>query len=570
MGRIADAALQVLAAGPADVGDVGVRLAAMGVTRARDPAAAVRRALRDDTRVVELADGRLASIAQALAGLELTTRVTPAEEHDGRLQVEPDLAPLVVLGMGPTIELPAGVRAGEVVAVRIDDPVGRHITVRSVGGVRGRPDDEAAVIDGVRALLVPWQDDDWTSPTIAHLATVAIAVAADNPGALRVPGRPLSEIVAGAGLESHLGWVGPSGTDWVGLTEDEAELLEAEVAGLLADERPADAAVAQERLLGVLRRHLPERVPAARRRLARMLARAGRPEDAVAALTAGDADDPEDWYEAAVVAQRIGDDVRARRWVQSGLARLDRTADAEVGTCLADLEHDLDDQARYARLRDELLELTPDEDGARWLAGAVASLSRSYLVEALIEELAVGSDRAALDELILQLADAGDAGRDVCLAMGCVLPRGIARRARDAAGRDAVPRGPAVAGLVGAHPDRAWATRAIDAPDQRQIVISVARGDGRVSPLVALIDIEDMGGALKDGFFLPDMVHERLHRELLEPMRELGLVCEPVPLGEAIADVAGGLEISRSLGWHLPSLAHQPVLERLTRYLISR
>lgn len=568
MGRIADAALELLATGPADIDDVAARLARSGVTRARDPIGAVRRALRGDPRVIALADGRIASVAQALTGLELTTRVTTSEEHEGRLDVEPDLAPLTVLGLGPTIDLPAGIRAGDVVSVRVDDPEERAISIRPVSGLRGHPADEAAVIEGVRALLTPFGGHAWAP--IASLATVAVGVAADNPGALRRPGRPLSEIVAAGGFEAHLGWVGPAGTDWVGLTEDEAELIEAEISGLLADDRPAEAAIAQERLISVLRRHMPERVPAARRRLARTLARAGRPEEAVAALTAGDAGDPEDWYEAAVIARRIGDDVSARRWVQSGLARADRPGDAEVERCLADLEHDLDAQARYARLRDELLDITPDEYGANWLAGAVASLTRPYLVEALMEELAAGSDRRAIDELIVHLADAGDAGRDACLAMGAVLPRGIARRAREAAGRDAMARSAAVAGLVDGYPDRAWATRTADAPDQRQVVITIARGDDLVSALIALIDIDHMGGALKDGFFLPDMVEARLRRELLEPMHELGLTCEPIPLGEATAAVAGGLQVSRSIGWHLPSLAHQPVLERLSRYLIAR
>src|SRR5690606_6686381 len=120
----------------------------------------------------------------------------------------------------------------------------------------------------------------------------------------------------------HLGWVGPAGTGWASLTEEEVDELELDVAELLAAERPAEAALAQERLVAVLRRHLPERVPPARRRLARILARAGRPDDALAELVGAFPDgDPEDWYEAAVLAVRTGDEVRARRWVEAGLAR---------------------------------------------------------------------------------------------------------------------------------------------------------------------------------------------------------------------------------------------------------
>jgi hypothetical protein len=71
MGRIADAVLSLLADGPAAPDELGAALARGGVTRARDPAAAVRRATRDDPRIIQIADGRLASVAGALAGLDL-------------------------------------------------------------------------------------------------------------------------------------------------------------------------------------------------------------------------------------------------------------------------------------------------------------------------------------------------------------------------------------------------------------------------------------------------------------------------------------------------------------------
>ena len=66
MGRIADSAVDLLAAGPLGADDLGAALAGAGVTRSRDPAAAVRRALRDDPRVLQIADGRFASVVQAL------------------------------------------------------------------------------------------------------------------------------------------------------------------------------------------------------------------------------------------------------------------------------------------------------------------------------------------------------------------------------------------------------------------------------------------------------------------------------------------------------------------------
>jgi len=79
-----------------------------GVTRARDPAAAVRRALRDDPRVIELADGRLARVDQALTGVALTTRVTRDAWELGALDVDGDLAPLTLLGLD-RVALPPGI-----------------------------------------------------------------------------------------------------------------------------------------------------------------------------------------------------------------------------------------------------------------------------------------------------------------------------------------------------------------------------------------------------------------------------------------------------------------------------
>ena len=69
MGRIADSALDLLADGPLGADVIGAALARSGATRARDPGAAVRRALSGDPRVLRIPDGRLASVAQALRGI---------------------------------------------------------------------------------------------------------------------------------------------------------------------------------------------------------------------------------------------------------------------------------------------------------------------------------------------------------------------------------------------------------------------------------------------------------------------------------------------------------------------
>jgi hypothetical protein len=425
------------------------------------------------------------------------------------------------------------------------------------------------LLDAVQAQLeLPPPGPGWPMPPIAHLATVALAVAADRPELMRSPGRPLSEVLAGGGYECHLGWVGYAGTDWDLLTEDEALALEGEVRRLLMLERPAEAAAVQERLLGVLRRHMPRRVPPARRALARSLARAGRPDDALLALVSTGSDDPEDWYEAAVIACRIGDEVRARRWVESGLARVAGDAHADAALCLSDIGGDLDAQAGFLRSRAALGDIEPDAEGAEVLAGEVARIGRSYLLELLIEDVVGLFSPPEIAGLIDRLVECGDRGRDVCLALAAVAPEPLARRARSALGRDAIPRSRVAGGLLDAHAVAGWSTLFEDAPDQRQLIVTIEKEEGRVSALIVLIDFEDLGGAVKDAFFLPDMVEERLAREVIAPMEELGLRCRPISVGDAVSLITEGLEITRDIGWELPSLSSQPVLDRIERQLL--
>ena len=564
MGRIADAVLSLLAAGPAGADALGAALAREGVTRSRDPGAAVRRAARRDPRIIQLVDGRLASVAEALAGLDLATVVTAEAAAAGAVDVEPDLAPLAMIGIGPAIALPPGVAPGEAVAVRLDDPGARRVSVRRLGRVAPRAADESALLAAVAGRLSRWSPErPWVAPPVTHLATVAASVAAADAAALRAPGRPLSEVLAEAGYEVHLGWVGPRGTAWDSLTEEEVAALEADAADLLAGERTAEAALVQERLVGVLRRHLPARVGPARRRLARTLARAGRPEAALGALAEGFAEgDPEDWYEAAAIASRAGDEVRARRWVEAGLARCDGPGAAEVATCLDDLGGDLDAQAAYLRLRAGLGDLTADEDGAERAARAIVGPSRSYLVEAMAEEVLAAVAPADLPDLLEALAGAGATGRDAAAAVAALLPpHAVPARPRR-------PRLSAVRGMVEARPAEAWTTSLADAPDQQQVVVGVAKEGGRVAPLVALIDHGDLGGAVKDAFFLPDMAAPRLRREIFAPMAEVGLPCAGADLPATIAALREALEATARAGWTLPSLAHQPVLARVERWVL--
>ncbi len=567
MGRIADAVVSLLADGPAAAEELGAALARGGVTRSRDPASAVRRATRHDPRVFQIADGRLASAAGALTGLDLATVVTAEAVAAGAVEVEPDLAPLAMLGIGPAIALPPGVGAGEAVAVRLEDAASRRVSVRRLAALAARHSDEAALLAAISERLSRWTPErPWAAPPVTHLATVAATVAAVDAAALRAPGRPLSQVLTEAGYEVHLGWVGPRGTGWESLTEEEVAALEADAAELLAQERPAEAAVVQERLVAVLRRHLPDRVPPARRRLARTLARAGRAPAAIATLADSFPDgDPEDWYEAAVVAGRSGDEVSARRWVEAGLARCSGPGASEVAECLADVGGDLDAQAAFLRLRAGLGEIEPDEDGAERVARAIVGPGRSYLVEAMVEEVLGAVAPNDLPAFLSALGDAGDAGREARIAVAAVLPP----HARPPApGRRARPRLPAVRGLVEARPVAAWTTSRADAPDQQQVVMVVGKEAGRVSPLIVLIDHDELGGGVKDAFFLPDMAAPRLRREIFAPMEEVGLPSAPAGVPETIAALRDALDATARIGWMLPSLRHQPVLDRIERWVL--
>ena len=189
MGRIADAAVDLLADGPLGADALGAALAASGATRSRNPAEAARRAIRADPRVIQLVDGRLASAAQALEGLELTTVVGDLDVASGRIDVAPDLAPLALIGIGPRIAVPEGLVAGDVVAVHLEDAAARRIRVRGIDVVPRRPRDERALIEAVVENLGQ-RGGPRMAPPIADLATLVASIAAVAPGVLRSHGRP--------------------------------------------------------------------------------------------------------------------------------------------------------------------------------------------------------------------------------------------------------------------------------------------------------------------------------------------------------------------------------------------
>jgi hypothetical protein len=569
MGRIADAALELLAAGPRAVDEIGAELSRRGATRARDPGAAVRRALRDDPRVATLDDGRLVSIAQALDGVTLSAVVSEEAARAGAVEIEPDLSPLVALGLGPVLPLPTAYAPGESVVVRVLDALVPRFSIEPAARLGARPADEAALVEAVAARLARHRPEaPWAAPPIVHLATVALAVMASSPGAFRGPGRSLSEALAAAGYEVHLGWVGPPGTLWESLTEEEVDALEDEVADLLLDERLVEAATVQGRLVTVLDRHLPDRAPQARRRWAGLLARSGRPDEGLSTLRGlFPRDDPEDRYEAALIALRNDDLALSRRMVQEGLARSQEPDQAEVALCLADLGDDIDAQAAFLRLRGTLSGPEAGEDLATRVARAIVGPRRSYLVEAMVEELFGGLPPAeAMGLLEAMVEEAGETGREACLACSRILPARQAALARRLAGGDP-PTRPAVAGVLEARPVAAWATAPEDAPDQQQLILAVGKEGGRLAPLVALVDFVDMAGALKDAFFLPDLVEPRLRREILAPMGEIGLPPWPVELEDAVDALDRALRLSSAARWRLPSEERQPVLERIERWI---
>jgi hypothetical protein len=77
--------------------ELGQLIAARGLTRSKQPARAVSRALDVDRRFRRLSDGRWAVPAQLLRGATLTHRVTAGEAATDVLALTPDLTPLVAL-----------------------------------------------------------------------------------------------------------------------------------------------------------------------------------------------------------------------------------------------------------------------------------------------------------------------------------------------------------------------------------------------------------------------------------------------------------------------------------------
>jgi hypothetical protein len=563
MGRIADAALAGLASGPADPEGLAELLARAGATRAKDPSAALRRAIRDDARFVILADGRLASVAQLLADVVLAVRVPGEARMRGALDTDGDLAPFAALG-ATRAELPEDVRAGDLVLVRLANPRTGRLAVDRLVGTPADASAEYVLITAARHRLTGAGDRG------VRLAAIMCDVAAADPDAYRVPARPVADVLEDAGLEIHLGWVASAGTQWGVATERVVAALERAVSDALAADRPVAAADLQDRLLGLLRMHFPERVPDARRRLARVLARAGRIADGLDVLTgAFGFDDPEDRYEACLLSIRLGDLVSARRWAEEGLARVTVPAHADVAICLDDIAGDLDAHATYR----DVVEWMPDPGDriarAPELAARLVAPRRSYLVAALVEQCFGDLDEMDALALVAAFGRLGSAGREVCLAVGAVLDGAVGAAARRAAGPGRHTRRAAVQGLVEAGPVGAWLMEATAPGAQQHLLIAVAKESGRWAPLVVVVERAGPDVAVRDAFFLNDLAEERFRRELVRPIAELDLALHEMPVDRACAVLESGLARSAERGHILPALTYQPVATRIRTLVLG-
>ena len=568
MSRIAEAALARLEDAPATLDDLAADLARSGVTRAKRPVAAVRAALRHDPRVVVLGDGRLASIARALDGVVLTARVSVNEHLRAAIDVDGDLAPFASSAT-TRAALPTEIRPGDHVQARLLEGWPGRIDLTRAPSRLACSDAERALVTAVRARLTRVRHG--SSEGRVRLRDALCDVTAVDADAFRRPARPISDALRDAGFEVHLGWVAPVGTRWGALTELEIDALERGVADHLAADRPVEAAELQDRLVSLLRRHMPERVPEARRRLARVLARAGRARDGLSVLTgAFGFGDPEDRYEACLLAIRLGEVVAARRWAEEGLARIDAPEHAEVGACLDDLAGDLDAQATYRGVQEWLPAPVDRVLAASRLASRLVAPHRSYLVGALVEHTFADLDEANALMLIAEMNRLGAAGRDACLACAAVLegPAGDAARRAVAGARSA--RRPWVQGLVAAAPVEAWMTSPTSDSAEHHLIIAIAKESGRWAPLIVVIDRRELDGAVRDAFFLNDLAEPRFRRELLRPIAELGLALRPVVVDQAVVILADALQRTQEIGRALPALEYQPVVARLRQFVLPR
>jgi len=243
--------------------ELGQLIAAQGLTRSKQPARAVSRALDVDRRFRRLSDGRWAVPGQLLRGVTLTHRLTAGEAMTEALAMTPDLAPLVALAadglllpdgrpltvlwdedaldasgtdtdvalQGPPGWL-AGTSSGHAGSStrRADRSSGDLLHVRLTGsilrvgsGPKPRADSRLAVrrlVEAARMWLPERAAPGFFSvPPSVSVETLVLDLLADDPGLLEHPLPPLGEAFAAAGLEVHRSFVGLPGTDWEAVDE---------------------------------------------------------------------------------------------------------------------------------------------------------------------------------------------------------------------------------------------------------------------------------------------------------------------------------------------------------------
>ena len=208
-----------------------------------------------DVRIVGN-DELLATAGQIYDGVVATHRLSEAEAANGFVLSDPDLAlllydvavPALVGPLGERVERVGGplpgiglddeeeallgpsgwlgpVTAGDVLAFRL---VGEQISFERVADLH--PDDDLPA-----RILAAFDDaklDDGTT-IVGHVLS---RISALDPSALRVPRRPVGELLADSGLAIEGDWLGPPGHDWKAYWEAKREAHAEE----LADEHGLD------------------------------------------------------------------------------------------------------------------------------------------------------------------------------------------------------------------------------------------------------------------------------------------------------------------------------------------
>ena len=245
MSRRSELVLEILRErGPLRAEEVGLELAARGGTRAKDPVASAREALRWDSGVVDLRDGRWMALVWALDGVVLPHRVVPQERDRSCLRLDPDLTVLAPLVLSGALRSPAGPLF--IVLHGIHDPgldpakavpdrflvlpygVARRLVPGSMIGVavRGGILDIVALDDAVPAsaetmkLLesvaaeLPGLPPSSATQMAAAVDDLLLEAAAVAPALLRTLTEPIGDTLRRCGLITRRDLLGTPHSDW--------------------------------------------------------------------------------------------------------------------------------------------------------------------------------------------------------------------------------------------------------------------------------------------------------------------------------------------------------------------